>query len=228
MKIVVDFKNIILTLRNEKGFSQEQLAKVLHISKSTVAMWETGQRLPSVEKYEEIADYFNVDIDFLYGRTTIKRKSLFDESGSEYVNSKLVTDIPRKSRGVVIKVLGHVAAGIPIEAITDIIDTEEISEELAKTGEFFGLKIKGDSMEPRIYENDVVIVRQQDDAESGDVVIATINGDEATCKRLRKYRDGIELISNNPSYEPMFFANEEIINKPVRIIGKVVELRGKF
>ena len=83
-------------------------------------------------------------------------------------------------------------------------------------------------MEPRIYENDVVIVRQQDDAESGDVVIATINGDEATCKRLRKYRDGIELISNNPSYEPMFFANEEIINKPVRIIGKVVELRGKF
>lgn len=224
----MDFKNIILTLRNEKGFSQEQLAKVLHISKSTVAMWETGQRLPSVEKYEEIADYFNVDIDFLYGRTTIKRKSLFDESGSEYVNSKLVTDIPRKSRGVVIKVLGHVAAGIPIEAITDIIDTEEISEELAKTGEFFGLKIKGDSMEPRIYENDVVIVRQQDDAESGDVVIATINGDEATCKRLRKYRDGIELISNNPSYEPMFFANEEIINKPVRIIGKVVELRGKF
>lgn len=224
----MDFKNIILTLRNEKGFSQERLAKVLHISKSTVAMWETGQRLPSVEKYEEIADYFNVDIDFLYGRTTIKRKSLFDESGSEYVNSKLVTDIPRKSRGVVIKVLGHVAAGIPIEAITDIIDTEEISEELAKTGEFFGLKIKGDSMEPRIYENDVVIVRQQDDAESGDVVIATINGDEATCKRLRKYRDGIELISNNPSYEPMFFANEEIINKPVRIIGKVVELRGKF
>lgn len=224
----MDFKNIILTLRNEKGFSQEQLAKVLHISKSTVAMWETGQRLPSVEKYEEIADYFNVDIDFLYGRTTIKRKSLFDESGFEYVNSKLVTDVPRKSRGVVIKVLGRVAAGIPIEAITDIIDTEEISEELAKTGEFFGLKIKGDSMEPRIYENDVVIVRQQDDAESGDVVIATINGDEATCKRLRKYRDGIELISNNPSYEPMFFANEEIINKPVRIIGKVVELRGKF
>ena len=110
----MDFKNIILTLRNEKGFSQEQLAKVLHISKSTVAMWETGQRLPSVEKYEEIADYFNVDIDFLYGRTTIKRKSLFDESGSEYVNSKLVTDIPRKSRGVVIKVLGHVAAGIPL------------------------------------------------------------------------------------------------------------------
>lgn len=222
------FKNIILSLRNEKGFSQEQLAKVLHVSKSTVAMWETGQRLPSVEKYEEIADYFNVDMDFLYGRTTIKRKSLFDESGSEYVNSKLVTDISHRNRGVEINVLGRVAAGIPIEAIEDIIDTEEISSDMARTGEFFGLKIHGDSMEPRMCEGDVVIVRRQDDAESGEIVIATVNGSDATCKRLRKYRDGIELISNNPAYNPMFYSNEDIENKPVRIIGKVVELRGKF
>lgn len=224
----MDFKNIILALRNEKGFSQEQLAKVLHVSKSTVAMWETGQRLPSVEKYEEIADYFNVDMDFLYGRTSIKRRALFDESGSEYVNSKLVTSISRKNQGVIINVLGRVAAGIPIDAVTDIIDTEEISLEMARTGEFFGLQIKGDSMEPKISDGDVVIVRQQNDAESGDIVIATINGDEATCKRIRKYRDGIELVSNNPCYEPMFFSNEEIENKPVRIIGRVVELRAKF
>ena len=224
----MDFKNIILTLRNEKGFSQEQLAKVLHVSKSTVAMWETGQRLPSVEKYEEIADYFNVDMDFLYGRTSIKRKTLFDESGSEYVNSKLVTNISRKNQGVIINVLGRVAAGIPIEAVEEIIDTEEISAEMARTGEFFGLKIHGDSMEPRMCEGDVVIVRKQDDAESGEIVIATVNGSDATCKRLRKYRDGIELISNNPAYSPMFYSNEEIEEKPVRIIGKVVELRGKF
>lgn len=224
----MDFKNIILTLRNGKGFSQEQLAKVLHVSKSTIAMWETGQRLPSVEKYEEIADYFNVDMDFLYGRTSIKRKTLFDESGSEYVNSKLVTNISRKNQGVIINVLGRVAAGIPIEAVEEIIDTEEISAEMARTGEFFGLKIHGDSMEPRMCEGDVVIVRKQDDAESGEIVIATVNGSDATCKRLRKYRDGIELISNNPAYSPMFYSNKEIENKPVRIIGKVVELRGKF
>ena len=224
----MDFKNIILTLRNEKGFSQEQLAKVLHVSKSTVAMWETGQRLPSVEKYEEIADYFNVDMDFLYGRTSIKRKTLFDESGSEYVNSKLVTNITRKNQGVIINVLGRVAAGIPIEAVEEIIDTEEISAEMARTGEFFGLRIHGDSMEPRMCEGDVVIVRKQDDAESGEIVIATVNGSDATCKRLRKYRDGIELISNNPAYSPMFYSNKEIEEKPVRIIGKVVELRGKF
>lgn len=135
---------------------------------------------------------------------------------------------PSSNKGVSVKVLGRVAAGIPIEAITDIIDMEEITEDLAKTGEFFGLQIKGDSMEPKISEGDIVIVRQQNDAENGEIVIATVNGDEATCKRLRKYRDGIELISNNPSYEPMFFSNEEIEKKPVKIIGRVVELRAKF
>ena len=131
-------------------------------------------------------------------------------------------------KGVVINVLGRVAAGIPIEAITDIIDTEEISQDLAKTGEFFGLQIHGDSMEPRMYEGDVVIVRQQEDAESGDIVIAMVNGYDATCKRLMKYVGGISLISLNSKYDPMMFTNQEIEEKPVRIIGKVVELRGKF
>jgi len=206
------FQNILKSLRSTKGLTQDELSKQLNISRSTIGMYEKGAREPDFETLELIADYFNVDTDYLLGRTT----------KTTYIPS------PALRKGVSINVLGRVAAGIPIDAIEEVIDTEEITEEMAKTGEFFGLKIKGNSMEPRIYENDVVIVRQQNDAESGDVVIATINGDEATCKRLRKYRDGIELISNNPSYEPMFFSNEEILSKPVRIIGKVVELRGKF
>ena len=131
-------------------------------------------------------------------------------------------------KGVIIPVLGSVAAGIPIEMVENIIDTEEITQEMAATGSFFGLRIKGDSMEPKISDGDIVIVRQQEDAESGDIVIACINGDEATCKRLRKYKDGIELISNNPSYKPMFFSIKEIEQKPVTILGRVVELRAKF
>ena len=206
------FQNILKSLRVAKGLTQDELSKQLNISRSTIGMYEKGTREPDFETLELIADYFNVDTDYLLGRTV----------KTTYIPSSALR------KGVSINVLGRVAAGIPIDAIEEVIDTEEITEEMAKTGEFFGLKIKGNSMEPRIYENDVVIVRQQNDAESGDVVIATINGDEATCKRLRKYRDGIELISNNPSYEPMFFSNEEILSKPVRIIGKVVELRGKF
>ena len=83
-------------------------------------------------------------------------------------------------------------------------------------------------MEPRILDGDVVIVRQQEDVESGDIGIVSINGDDATCKRIRKYREGIELIPNNPAYPPQFFSNQEILEKPVRILGKVIELRGKF
>lgn len=133
---------------------------------------------------------------------------------------------PRK--GITINVYGRVAAGIPLEMIEDIIDTEEIPEELAKTGEFFGLQIHGDSMEPKISQGDIVIVRKQDDAESDNIVIAAVNGTDATCKRLKKYKDGIALISTNPAYEPMYFSNQEILEKPVRIIGRVVELRAKF
>lgn len=99
---------------------------------------------------------------------------------------------------------------------------------MAKTGDFFALQIQGDSMEPKISNGDVVIVRQQDDAETGDTVIALINGDDAVCKRLRKYKEGLELISTNPSYVPLYFDEETIKNKPVKIIGKVVELRAKF
>lgn len=200
-------------LRTAKGCSQEELAKALgYKSYTTITKWESGVAEPTLKMANKIATYFNVSVN-------------------ELCYSKLETSKINKiskKHGVSIKVLGRVAAGIPIEAIEDIIDTEEITEELAKTGSFFGLQIHGNSMEPRMCEGDVVIVRLQDDAESGDVVIAMVNGNDATCKRLRKYRDGIELISNNPSYEPMFFSNEEIISKPVKIIGKVVELRGKF
>lgn len=157
----------------------------------------------------------NMDFDLLFNR----------------LDGKVTIDSPQEpiqKKGITINVLGRVAAGIPIEAIEDIIDTEEITEEMAKTGTFFGLQIHGDSMEPRIYDGDVVIVRQQDDAESGEIVIAIVNGDDAVCKRLSKYAGGISLISLNSKYDPLIFTNEDIANKPVKIIGKVVELRGKL
>lgn len=80
-----EFKDIILKLRNEKGFTQGQMADALGTSKSTVGMWEMGERFPSKELYEAIADYFNVDMDYLYGRTEIRKKVHFDNDGTEYV-----------------------------------------------------------------------------------------------------------------------------------------------
>lgn len=198
--------NRLLALHN---MTQAELAERMHVSTATTSNWCKGIKLPRMDKVDKMCSIFGC-----------LRSDLLEDKG--YLQGK------KQSKGIIINVLGRVAAGIPIEAIEDIIDTEEISSDMARTGEFFGLKIHGDSMEPRMCEGDVVIVRRQDDAESGEIVIATVDGSDATCKRLRKYRDGIELISNNPAYTPMFYSNEDIENKPVRIIGKVVELRGKF
>ncbi len=201
----------IKMLREQKGLTLEELGNKVGVGKSTIRKWELGIIANMKrDKIAILADALNVSPAYLMGWDSKEKFNI------------------KKTTGIKINVLGRVAAGIPIEAIEDIIDTEEISEEMASTGEFFGLKIKGDSMEPRIYDGDVVIVRQQNDADSGDIVIALVNGDDATCKRLVKYASGIGLISLNSKYAPMMFSEEDISNKPVKIIGKVVELRGKL
>lgn len=184
--------------------TQLELSKRLGVGTTSVYNWCNGIKTPRMDKVDAMCKIFHC-----------KRSDLMED-----------TETSVKSN--VIKVLGRVAAGIPIEAITDIVDEEEISEELARTGEFFGLKISGDSMEPDIHNGDTVIVRKQEDAESDEIVIALVNGNDGVCKRLKKYNDSIALISLNPNYEPMYFNQEEISEKPVQIIGKVVELRRKL
>lgn len=196
------FKDQLKLLRSQKGLSQAELANQLNISPSTVAMWESGKREPrDYETLELIADYFNVNMEVL-------------------LTGKLSpTKIP---------VLGKVVAGIPIEAVEDIIDYEEIPESMAKQGEYFALQIKGSSMEPKFSEGDVVIVRKQEDVDNGDIAIVLVNGNEATVKKIKKFENGINLIPTNPDYEVLTYTSKEIKNLPVQIIGKVVELRAKF
>lgn len=188
--------------------TRQEMCSALGVKYTTFTDWVKGNVYPRIDKIELMANYFGIE-----------KSDLVEERNP--ISSKPV-------KSVTINVLGRVAAGLPIEAVENIIDTEEISEELARTGEFFGLQIHGDSMEPRMYEGDVVIVRKQDDAESGDIVIAMINGNDATCKRLTKYANGITLSSLNAKYEPLIYSNDEILEKPVKILGKVIELRGKL
>ena len=146
-------------------------------------------------------------------------------------------DVPMHQKGIVepnsssqikVPVLGTVRAGLPMEAVENILDYEEISEDMARQGDYFALQIKGDSMEPRIKEGDVVIVRKQPDVESGEVAIVLVNGDEATIKKVQKFNGGINLVPSNPAYEVKTYSNDDIESLPVSIIGKVVELRAKF
>lgn len=195
----------IRKIRKDKGFSQDYIAEQLgYKSYTTIQKWESGVSEPSLQKLHDLANLLGVDVD------------------------TLVSDSTPKTKGVKIPVLGKVAAGMPIEAIEDIIDYEEIPESMSRSADYFGLQIRGDSMEPKISDGDVVIVRKQDDAESGNIVIATVNGDEATCKKIKKTESGLMLISTNPDYEPFIYSWEDVKRLPVRILGRVVELRAKF
>lgn len=216
-------------LLNEKGVKNIDVSRATGIPASTFSDWKKGKSSPKREKLDKLAEFFGVEPDWISGKSEFKtKKEMLQHFDDVYNTPALQSDVFRLEKGMKIPVLGSVAAGTPIFAEENYIGSEEISEELASTGEFFGLKIKGDSMSPRIMEGDIVIVRQQDDAESGDIVIVLINGDSATCKRLMKYQEGISLLSFNPAYEPMTFTNKEIEDKPVRIIGKVVENRQKY
>lgn len=193
-----------LLLRADK--TQIDLAEYLGVSKSTVSMWVNGVRVPRMARIDAMARFFGVN-----------RSDIMEPWGE-----------PHSAGSVSIPVYARVAAGLPFEAVEDIIDREEIPEALSQQGTYYGLRIWGDSMEPRMKKGDVVIVRKQTTADDGDIVIATINGTDATCKRFRKYADGIALISNNPAYPPMYYTAQEVEQLPVCIIGKVVELRAKM
>lgn len=196
-------------LREQNNLSQKRLSQKMNVAQSTVAMWENGKNKPEFNTLLRLAEIFGVSVDYLTGN-------------DEYQD----TSNPKK--GIKIPVLGRVAAGIPIEAIEDVLDFEEITPEMAAKGEHFALQIKGDSMEPKISDGDVVIVRQQPDVDSGQIAIVMVNGDDATCKKYVKHENGISLVSLNPAYSPMFYTFSEIEKMPITILGRVVELRAKF
>jgi len=183
----------------------EEVGSVVGVSKATIQRYEKGAitNIPS-DKIEKIAKALSTTPAFLMG---------WEENHMH-------------SKGIRIPILGRVVAGIPIEAITDIEGYEEITPKMASLGEYFALKIKGHSMEPQILDNDIVICKCQSDVESGDIAIILVNGDEATCKQIKKSQEGVTLIGFNPVvYPPHFYSNKEIAELPVNVIGKVVELR---
>nr|DAN39325.1 MAG TPA: Repressor protein CI [Caudoviricetes sp.] len=204
--------NKIKEYRKLKRMTQKELGEKIGVKHNTVSGYENGTNEPEQDILFKIAAALDVSIN-----------DLFPETRSD------TTNIRRRKKGVRIPVLGYVVAGIPIEAIEDIIDYEEIDEELARTGDFFALQVRGESMEPVLYEDDVVIIRKQPTADTGDIAIVLINGDEATIKKIKRERDGVMLIGYNTSvYEPHFYNNEEIENLPIQILGKVIELRRKL
>lgn len=222
---MIQFHNRLRELRHSRALSQQKLADYMGTSKSSINMYERGEREPGLEMLEAFADFFNVDLDYIIGKTDVPNKIL--HSKKDVINNHNVYS-SKISTGVRIPVLGKVQAGIPVEAIEEILDYEEIPETMSKQGEFFGLNVRGDSMFPHMVEGDVVIVRKQPDCNSGDIAVILVNGNDATVKKIKKTPNGMTLIPLNPNYDYLFYSAADVENLPVRIIGKVVELRRKF
>lgn len=197
--------NNLKSARKAKGLTQIEVAEYIGLAQSSYSAWESGKTKIDDASLKRLAELFEVSVDYLLGRV----------SG------------PNRRR-VRVPVLGSVAAGIPIEAIEDVIDYEDLDADVFGDGEYFGLQVKGHSMEPKISDGDVVIVRRQEDVESGEIAVVLVNGDEATVKRIKKAPAGVTLVPSNPAYEPMFYTNDEIESLPVKVIGRVVELRAKL
>lgn len=194
--------------RKSAGLTQLELAKKTELSRSYIGDIEKDRYNPSVSTLQLIATATNTPLEDLLPSTKT---------------------VSPTGRGVRIPVLGRVVAGIPIEAVEEILDYEEITPELAATGEFFALQVKGDSMEPTLRDGDVVIVKKQPTVDSGDIAIVLVNGNDATVKEIKESPSGITLIGHNVAvYTPKFYSNREIEELPIQIIGKVVEMRRKF
>lgn len=201
------FSRRLGALIDSRYLQQKELADAIGVNESSVGKWLLRKAMPRMGTIQKLADYFEVP------------KSYFLEEGKKEVVRK----------GNRIPVLGRVAAGIPIEAVQDIEDYEDIPASWGDPREYFALKIQGHSMEPRIWDGDVVIARKMPDVDSGSVAVVLVDGEEATVKQIKKSEDGMTLIGWNPAvYPPKFYTWAEVEKLPVQILGLVREVRGKI
>lgn len=198
--------NNLKAARKAKRLTQIEVANIIGLSQSSYSYWENSDVKIEPSALSKLAELFGVTVDYLIG----------------------VNDNPQAS--ISIPVLGAVPAGIPLEAVEEIVDWEEIPAAMTAGGrEYFALQVTGDSMWPDYLEGDVVIVRKSPICESGDVCVVYVNGYDATLKQVKLSEDGsLTIVPKNQSYPPRTFSPQEVRELPVSIAGIVVELRRKI
>lgn len=197
----------IRNLRLAQGLSQDQLGKLVGVQRAAVQKWESGktQNLKR-ETIKLLAEYFGV-------------------SPASFIAESIKSE-PFADAHISVPVYGFIPAGIPMEAIEDILGYEDIPLSWGRGDkDFFALKIKGDSMYPNYLDGDIIIFEKTETAETGRDVAVIIGDGEATFKRLERKPDGITIRPLNPAYPPRTFSNEEIKELPVRVLGVAKELR---
>jgi repressor LexA len=188
------------------GKQQIEVATEVGVKKSTFSDWYNGKSYPRADALQRLANYFDVNVE-----------DLIRDYGEEASSSK--REIPMYSKIQIDD--GKIDMDL-------IIGYQEIPERLAKTGEFFALKVKTDEQAPMINAGDILIVREQDTLINGDIGILKIGGEEATVHKVSVNEFGITLLPNDYKSSTIFYNNKEIRSIPILILGKVIEARRKF
>lgn len=199
------FAERLKQLRREKGLSQDRLADILGVKRPTVTSWEAGRRTPELEKARLAADFFGVSVDYLLGTSDVRSRGGDGDS-------------------VPVPVYGEIKAGEPFPAEEEILDYEWVNYENLGPGEYFCLRVRGDSMiGANIPHGSTVVVRKQQVVRHGDIAVVWVRGEGATIKRIRFINGFVVLQPENPEHEPRFFKPEQLV-----ILGRVVECRIRF
>lgn len=215
MQIVETFQNRLKEAMQLRNIKQVDLVEKTGLDKTLINKYLSGISNARQQKLTLLADALNVNEVWLMGYDVPIQRDLTE-------GTTLAT------RSAVVFVYGIIPAGIPMECIEDVIDTEEISTDMLKGGkQYFGLKIKGNSMAPEYLDGDTIILEKVDDCESGQDCVVMVNGNDGTFKRVFKNETGIILQPLNPEFQPLIYTNDQIKTLPVIVIGKVVELRRK-
>ena len=225
--------DVIKKKRKELGLTLLEIAKYVGVSEATVQRWESGNiKNVRFEKIALLCEILHASPAEIMGwdDLDVTTSKVFPNWTPGESIPEALENIPKENLkfSVRIPVLKYAPIKLPISEVKEIIDYEEISEELNQQGELFGLKIDDDSMKPRFSVGDIVIVKRQTTVEDGDYVVVCIDDGRNMIRQFYRSNFGVKFIPMNPSYDPEFYTNKEVKSLPVRIIGKVVELRAKF
>ena len=215
--------------RENNDMTMEAFAKRSGMSKGYVSMLERNRNpktdepiVPSLEMIKKVATTIGMDLDDLIDQLDSDQSISLDRTC-------IFTSWPPQSVSCLrIPILGKISAGVPLEAIQDVIGYEEVSEQRYSNGLYFALEISGDSMLPYMLNGDVAIIKHQDTLSDGEIGVIMVNGEDATVKKFIKTDNYVKLIPYNHNYNPFIYTKEECEQLPVKIVGKVVEVRRKL
>lgn len=224
-------KERLVQLMQTRGLKQSDilgLAKTfcrmydVKLTKSDLSQYVAGKTQPNQGKLFILSKALNVSEAWLMGFDVPMERHVTDRSVD------LSEGVPFDGGDICrIPILGNVIAGSPCEAVECIEGYVDIPSDWVRGGaEFFALKVKGDSMEPRMFEGDVVIVRKQSTVSSGQIAIVLVENSEATIKKVFIDERGITLKAfNEEVFSPKSYSKKEVAQLPVLIIGLVVQVR---